>query len=760
MEASRLRLGTLALVGVGLGAALMGSLWLRERLGGRGMMEGGRRVVAATQAATPGAARGGVEVSAPPTYMELVRRVYANYPATQPMEEPVGLAFAGHIALSERAYLDNTGRLWITRAGAGDTEGVLSKAGEEEVILTRERPVYVHWMSVEKGERAYLVCRKEGGEGYELVSEEGRQPMVGGGAYDWERARSWEDKIVVPTRTGVTVFGVGKRVVESASPALCEAGGKHGPVQITFSGVGPMGWIPPDGGDVGSEGAVQYVGGGWRRLRDEVSWPAGLVHLIPLLDGSVLQLLSDEGDAVRLNVVPLDAMGEGEEKKITELVMQLSDPDGERREKAYEELTRYGPGLWAVAEKVMDSEPAETRARLKDLLRSKVSPLLGGMELVDGRLRVVSRYRDGGVLFHAERGVSIPRGENEPVVISPAWLVALPGESIRLLPQDLVRGLEVGKARLEPHGPEWIVTDEERGPRRYIGGELVPLLRKDERGYGEFMGIGRGGRFVLRRGSRSLAATVPATVAGVAGEAAWRGGGVLIVDPRLVDPTPRMPVWKLEYPNARVGWDKNNWPGAKQKDGWVLGAREWRVLGESEPLYSRSEEVGAWRGGLRGRVATTGPATIPATGPWDSEGKVLLVDGEGTCYYGGQAGLKLIRKDGSRVEWRLPEEARGDGEVHLVRTGEGVLFLINRPGRVLRIRPRGVGEGEPFELEATFTRGIPRAEHLERVWVDPFGRICMAYEGSKLALLFPRGYIPTGVLNLMTVEDQKEAVEE
>jgi hypothetical protein len=85
--------------------------------------------------------------------------------------------------------------------------------------------------------------------------------------------------------------------------------------------------------------------------------------------------------------------------------------------------------------------------------------------------------------------------------------------------------------------------------------------------------------------------------------------------------------------------------------------------------------------------------------------------------------------------------------------------LFNQPGRVVRIRPTA-GGAEPFAVEATFTRRIPSAEHPTRIWLDPFGRICIAYDENKLALLFPRGYIPAEIVNLMTAEDQRQAVEE
>ena len=76
----------------------------------------------------------------------------------------------------------------------------------------------------------------------------------------------------------------------------------------------------------------------------------------------------------------------------------------------------------------------------------------------------------------------------------------------------------------------------------------------------------------------------------------------------------------------------------------------------------------------------------------------------------------------------------------MLGTADGKLFLFNQPGRVLRIKPTPDGP-EPFKLEATFTRKIPNVETPTRIWMDPAGRIIVAWE-SQLAIMFPGGYIP------------------
>ena len=68
----------------------------------------------------------------------------------------------------------------------------------------------------------------------------------------------------------------------------------------------------------------------------------------------------------------------------------LSHDDETKRVEAYQELTRYGPGLWPVLERLIKDQPVEAQVRMRELLKSRIQPTLGGMTLVDGRMR-----RDG-----------------------------------------------------------------------------------------------------------------------------------------------------------------------------------------------------------------------------------------------------------------------------------------------------------------------------------------------------------------------------
>ena len=149
-------------------------------------------------------------------------------------------------------------------------------------------------------------------------------------------------------------------------------------------------------------------------------------------------------------------------------------------------------------------------------------------------------------------------------------------------------------------------------------------------------------------------------------------------------------------------------------------------------------------------LATTGPATTQAV-PVDL-GPPLLVGADGTRYYDGRQSLKVVRADHITIDWPLPEAAVGTGKPTLLQTKDGLLFLFNEPGRVVRIRPTPDGDA-PFEYEATFTRGIPSDANVARIWLDPADRICIAHGGNRITVLFPNGRIPPAIAEKMRPED-------
>jgi hypothetical protein len=144
---------------------------------------------------------------------------------------------------------------------------------------------------------------------------------------------------------------------------------------------------------------------------------------------------------------------------------------------------------------------------------------------------------------------------------------------------------------------------------------------------------------------------------------------------------------------------------------------------------------------------STSPATTQST---DIAASPLLVDNEGNRYFDGTEALRVLSPDGREQTWPLPPAAVGKNPAKLIKTPDGLLFLFNQPGRVLRIRPTS-GEAEPFTLEATFTRRIPSVTKPKRIWLDPAGRICVV-DARRFILFFPQGFIPPKIRDLMPVE--------
>jgi hypothetical protein len=493
---------------------------------------------------------------------------------------------------------------------------------------------------------------------------------------------------------------------------------------------------------------------------------------VPLYDGGVLQLVAGEEDSVRLAFTSLEKLAI-DEALVTQLVEKLSDPEDKTRQDAFKELTRYGPSAWPVLEKLLPDQGPEAQARLRQLLKDRNEPTLGGMTMLGDKLKLVARLSDGGAVFYAEVGVAVLGEGQDSVIRSPAWISIRPGQAITLLDAPFTNDLVPDRSRIDAFGDEWVVTNNALGPQRFVGNGFVSLLRKSEASFSEPVGIDRRGRWLFRRPRDSAPAlttapsTGPTTVATTtatspATNASADAGETLILDPTIPDPTPRLPVWIYSTAET-VGWDKDNWPAVKRVGAWALHEEGWRPMKRADKLYTDPEEIPGGVAKVPAAVpnvapqapastpsapgqGTTAPATAPATGPVTQPdlGPPLLKDSDGNRYYDGRTTLHVVTGGGDHVVWPLPATATGNAEkIHLARTADGLIFLYNQPGRMLRIRPTP-DEPDPYILEATFTRNVPNADNVTRLWVDPAGRLIMAY-GSKLAIMFPQGYIPPAI---------------
>jgi hypothetical protein len=722
----------------------------------------------------------------PPTtqYLDVVRAHHPRMPVTQPMGVPLDLSQAARVVLSEPIYLSPRSDLWITRPDAPPTPEVLARAAKEQgdqlTLAIRERVVFAHWTPQENGPWTFtLVVRGPDGRD-ELVTQSRRTPIDTGRTYHWHRALDWGEKIVVATNTGVSVIHVEpefrEQHVDLIDPKL-KPDVTFAEPQFLMDWEGILAWVPWEGKKAGSVGAARFVDDKWSPLGPDQGWPDKLLHLVPLYDGGVLQLVPYEEEWVKLAFTSLEKVAI-DEAMVAQLVEKLSDTEDQARQEAFKELTRYGASAWPILEKLMPDQGPEAQARLRHLLKSRAEPTLGGMSLLGDKLRMVARLSDGGAVVYAEVGVATAGDSEEPVIRSPAWISIRPGQAVSLLDPVFTTDMNPDRSRIYALGEEWVVVNNAAGPQRFVGNGFVPLLRKSELSFSEPIGMDRRGRWFFRKPTPAIGtapASAPATAA-VASE-------TLVVDPTIPDPTPRLPVW-LYTTAETVGWDQEDWPAVKRGGSWTLREDGWRPMKRTEKMFSTAAEVPApvapappvpaasapaasapaasapAARGSNAPVATpdvatasaaeaaAGPATAPSTAPAEDLGPPILIDKEGSSYFDGRTRLVVVPRKGQRVDWPLPPTATGvAAKVFLVRTPDGLLFLYNQAGRMLRIRPTP-DEAEPFLLEATFTRNIPNTDDVTRLWVDPAGRIIMAY-GNKLAIMFPRGFMPPAIASKM-----------
>jgi hypothetical protein len=745
------KLGLALIVAVMIVCAVVGAVYFRLRIGA---MRAGIAIYppAPAPSTAPATQASAVPTTAPlpppNDYMDLVLRAYPKMPTTQPLGVPLDLPDAAHLVLHEPIYLCSRMDLWITHPDAPPVGTVLRKANEEQTHVVGENVLFVHWSGSESGQWApNLIVRSPEGE-TQWVSA-GRRTPIPAADYRWDHAKSWNDQIIVPTTTGVSILSRdGKsdhvELVKAATTSPATTRAANAPVaQTMFDTRGLIAWIPWDNGKPGGTGAARYVDGKWTKLDSSTGWPEKLIHLIPLLDGSIIRIArGDDGNAqVTLAVTESASV---DEKRISLLVDKLSDPDPQQRNRAYEELTRYGSALWPVLEKLVDNQPPEAQARLHELLKGKLQPTLGALRLNPGPLQTITRHRDGGIILYAEAGVTISRGDDEPEAIAPAWISIRPGRSVQLLPDTMTTDLQPGACQIISWGEEWIVWDMVQGPRRFLGNHLEPMLHKNEQDYQQFFAIDRRGRWMFHKPTSNK--------------------DTLIIDPTLPDPRPKLPIWVYEVPKGKAGWSKDNWPAIDRGGAWKLKEAGWEPMDEAkgDPLItelppeaqpsgpSQSEAPGGISN-EKPTTTTSAPATTQSTPP-------LFVDKDGNQYFDGITNLRVVHKDGTEVTWKLPDAATGEGKPKLLEAGDHRLFLFNAPGRVLRIH-RTPASTQPFELEATFTRNVPNSEYIRRIWLDPAGRIIIAYEENCLAICFPEGRIPSEISKLMLDSGDTEDVE-
>jgi hypothetical protein len=736
---------------------------------------------AATSTTAPATTRAASTEPLPPrSFAQLVKLAYPESAATQPLDYPLDRKDGARVVLREPILLDRlTGNLWITRPDAEPAEIVLARAGKETEHFVRDRPAYVHWRYEPPTDRkhpgrsvAVLVCPVEGDrESIEFVEYNRRTRLTGERAgYHWEDAFSRDDEIVVASSTGASVFTRTETGwTENASPPLIEDSTPHATPQVPLAIDSLLAYVPAEGRHPGSKSVARYVDGKWTLLGEAQRWPGNFLHLIPLSDGRVLQLILGDEEKVRLAIADF-ANVKVDRRHVLELLAALEDKDREKRDAAFRELSTYGTGLWPILEAEMDNQPPAVREKMAELLKNKTNPTLGEMELVDSQLKLVARTHDGGALLYTKGGVAVINVDGDQTLAAPAWISARSGQPIRLMLGPVWNDLTPNNKQFYALGAaDWVVSDEGAGPQQIVGTfELEPILRRSEIPFRAFVGTDRRGRWLFRRPPEQ-------------GKPASRQ--TLVLDPTLPPVKPRLPVWDfaavatMAQQNGgnnngppvgvtpTVGCDDQDFPAYQDRGGnvWIIGENGFMLMGRRSGDHYITEAGAIAKRTRRYAVNKEGvlaPATQPAglgthaVVSAEAELPLLLLD-DGTRYFGGKTELRLVDRTGHEVNWPLPPEAQGSAVPWLVPDRDGRLFLFNEPGRLLRIRPTPARADEPFKLEATFSHKIPNVE-LRRMWLDPAGRIVMAYSDDRLAICFPGGIIPQAIAEKMPATERDD----
>jgi hypothetical protein len=635
--------------------------------------------------------------------LDIVRADHPDYPTTQPLDLPSDVQDAAKIVVDRPNYLDPAGRLWITHPEGQAIDDLLKKPFKQWTLLVQEQPVCATY-PLDGGQPT--VITREGGDAYVLHAPRRAPVKMNLSSLRWESAAPLGDRLLVPSDGGAMWIALAANQPVVPPIALRYDQNDHTPAVIVNTGVTALIWSPWENDKPGSHGAIFVDAKRQLTLDSSNGWFDKIVQLVPLADGSILAIgRTDTGIELKLNTIDKPReQTPAEVERITALAKKLGDDDPRIREATQRELESIGPSSHTVLEKLHDSLSPEAQLRIENLLGQQFAPTLAGLHPQEGVVQTVARFRDGGcVLLLTGGGIYEENGQD--IALNPAWISIRPGRYIERLEGDMVSNFNVGKQQMVAFGNEWVVVDSVLGPRRVLGPRMLTLLPRDLRHYNQLVGIDASKRWLFT--------------------SAREPGKTLILDPSLPDPTPRLPIWKIDAPDG-AGWTDTGWPAQKRVVGpdtriFVLGERGWRLIDEkTEKFQSTAPEL-----------------TKTAKAP---DGRTFELDGQAI-------------KVGDRT-LDLPGEARS---VESIAFTEDRLFLIGA-GFVQRWRFDPESTALPAKPEATFTKGLPTSH--TRAWLDPSGRIVFA-EDTTLTVAFPPGRVHPDIAKLMlnTVQDEEQKEE-
>ena len=712
-----------------------------------------------TQAATQPATQPVAEAPPEPfdDYLDVARDDDPDLPTTQPLDRPLVVDEAARLTFDEPTLLDAVGRLWITHPRGRTPDQILAGDLKQQTHVI-DRPIHFSWWKVGyAGEPTVEMILEKPGGGlvwHHALGVADVPALPDGREYDWDAAFAYDESIVVPTTGGAAVLtpvdrpdldDYMRRYAGRDSSRRPDASGtvevRHvalaGPrddlpqTQIRLDGVGLIAWVPHESDDRPGGGIARFDNDDWSKLEGD-AWASRPVHLMPLADGSIMQLaLNDDGEAT-LSAVPLNA-GAVDEAEVERLVEGLGDSDPQVRETSFAALAGYGPGAWPTMNRLIQGRPRFVQKQLALLLGDQTRPSLGGLRPEAGPVEVRDRLADGGVILSFPKGIRLPDDLGITVLQRPAYLAVRPGRRTRLLDADIAAEVEAdADTHVAVWGDEWVVSRPGQPPKRWLVNHFEPLLEEERADWQHFVGIDAAGRWLFRKSDE--------------------GRPTLLVDVRVADPTPKLPAWTLPVGEGGVaGWDEEGWPVIKAGGAWRLKEQDWEPRGEDA------------------EVVNDPPA---------NRGDALAVGPDGSEYRGGITELRVKRPDGSEVVWPLPPEVAGfaatpppkkgvrpiidaAGKLDLpelsakaVIDAKGRVFLFNRPGRVVRIDPTREGAAEPFEVAGVFEPSSMPTAAPRRAWIDPSGRLCALFFDDTVTVMWPEGRVPPSIREKMPVEDR------
>ena len=678
-------------------------------------------------------------------YVDVLLADDPDFPTTRPLALPLAIAESARLVFDEPVLLDAVGRLWVTHPD-GETPQQIVAGDLKRQTYVVDRPVHFTWWKPDHDGKPYVEMilgdgAGEGAGGLVWTHELGVAAVPAappGHPYQWDGAFAYDGAVVVPTLGGVAVLTPRGRpdpeqyfrryarldadrrpeaagTVELQHVSLAEPRDDLPATQVRLDGRGLLAWVPWESKKRPGGGVARYVDGQWQRL-DPPTWAERPVQLMPLTDGSVLQLALDQRGEGVLTAVPLDAKPVDADA-VARHVDDLSDGDPKVREAAFAALANYGPSVWPTLDALRRGKPAFVRRQIDALLGDKTRPTLGGLSPEPGQVEVRDRLADGGVILNFKGGVLLPDAAGITVLQRPAYLVVRPGKRTQLLDPLIAADVEADPGtRVYVWGDEWVVCRPGESPKRWLVNHTEPLTGKKWAHWQRFVGIDAAGRWLFHQGEGG---EVPAR------EPTTRP--TLVLDVRLPDPTPRLPTWLLPVGGGgSAGWDDEGWPVIKSGGVWRLKEEVWEPRPDDATI----------------RNATTQPAEegLLATGP------------DGATYFGGITEVRVRATDGRERTWPLPPEATGSGVARGVVDAEGRLFLFNRPGRVVRLDPPKDASGEPFEVAGVFDKPQLPSATPRRVWIDPAGRLCALYFDDAVAVMWPGGRVPGAMREKMPVD--------